>query len=207
MDFANYVVRKFLPVYIFHREEKIPRDDVIYFEQWESSNDKFISYYIVYAHNGEISTCPMIYSSRFGLFNRGYSNENNPDIAQVTVCYSEETSGPIIKYVYYFAHGSQGSRVITPEFYNNTTRIKVHVALGSHASYPHGDTRVRCFGFANDRIMDVRSGGHLWVPNRIAHATTMPLLAYNSVINSRWYKNIPIEEWYPEWKRYFCVWA
>lgn len=184
----DYFVKKFLPVFIFDSNEKIPHEEIIFYTHWENNGKNYISYYIMFPLNGEISKCPCIISSI-----------HKHDVEWVTVCFSSDR----IEWIYFFAHGSQGQYVYSDDihYYRQTNRPIVYVALNSHALYPRPGTKIRCIGLAND---NADGNGKVWLPETTKNIQFMPEPERTKKLKSKWYKNVPKRN-YPWYKKFFCI--
>lgn len=173
---------KLCPIYNFHPHERIPHDDNIYTVTWEDDTYGYISYYSLWDLNGEISACPSVYSS-----------VHDKDVETVAYCYDKITQE--VKYVYLFAHGSQGTRIENPHL-----PLQVYTALNSHAAYYTPGLKVRCICLANDRCSNE---GFTWKPHLILKEKDMPLWAQQWIPGSG-YKEIPSRtfNWF---QRLFCI--
>ena len=183
-------ITKFLPVYIFDSDETILHQDTIYTVTWTDNKILYISYYILFTLNGEISKCPCVYSSI-----------HKYDVEWITVSLDLETKN--INWIYYFQHGSEGKHIFPDdiEYFNDTYRPIVYVALNSHASYHKSGVIFRCLGLANDRA---NGQGEFWKPSITKDIEYMPEPEKTSKLKSKWFKNVPKFD-YPWYKRYFCI--
>lgn len=110
-----------------------------------------------YHENGEISACPRIYSSR-----------HLGDIETVMYRYRMDSPNQYALHdAYYFAHGSQGRRLLPLEIEWDHMSIHpvVYVANGSNASYPDAGIHFRCVGLANDVCELEHSEENVWRPS------------------------------------------